>query len=92
MTAQVVLPARVDSAAAVALTEELRAASGADLVVDASATTHLGALGLQTLLVAAGAWRTSGHRFTVATLTEEVAGQLAELGLTDLSALEGAAS
>lgn len=92
MTAQVVLPARVDSTAAVALAEQLRAACGADLVVDASATTHLGALGLQTLLVAAGAWRDGGLRFTVATLSAEVAGQLAEMGLTDLSVLEGAAA
>jgi anti-anti-sigma regulatory factor len=91
MMARLVLPARVDRAAAAALTEELRAHAAADVAVDAGAVTQLGALGLQTLVVAARAWRDAGHDFAVHDIGPEVAGQLADLGLADLSLLEGAA-
>ncbi len=90
MTARVVLPPRVDRAAAAKLTEDLRAGAADDVAVDAAAVTQLGALALQTLIVAAHAWRDAGHAFTVENIAPEVAGQLADLGISDLSLLEGA--
>jgi chemotaxis protein CheX len=89
--ARVALPPRVDRAAAAALAEELRAHAASDVTVDAAAVTQLGALGLQTLLVAARAWRDADRAFAVENIGPEVAGQLADLGLDDLSLLEGAA-
>ena len=88
---RIALPPRVDSAAAVRLAEDLRTRAARDVTVDAAAATHLGALGLQTLLVAARAWRDAGHAFAVENIGPDVAGQLADLGLADLSLLEGAA-
>jgi len=87
----VVLPARLDSAAAVQLAATLQDRVGTDVVLDASGVDLLGAKALQTLLVAAGAWRAAGHVFSVADLRTEVRGQIATLGLSDLSQLEGSA-
>jgi chemotaxis protein CheX len=92
MMAQVVLPARLDSAAAFQLADALRAHEGADVVLDASGVELMGAKAMQTLLVAAAAWRAAGHRFAVADLSDKARGQLAVQGLADLSLIEGAAS
>jgi anti-anti-sigma regulatory factor len=89
MTAQVVLPARLDSAAAAELAQALRAHEGAEVALDAAGVDLMGAKALQTLLVAAAAWRDAGHGFAVTGLTEKVRGQLAMLGLADLSLIEG---
>lgn len=88
--APVVLPARLDTAAAVQLTHKLRDMEGADVVLDASDVELLGAKALQTLLVASEAWRATGRAFTVANLRAEVRGQIATLG-SDPSQLEGSA-
>jgi anti-anti-sigma regulatory factor len=89
MTAPVVLPARLDSAAAAELAQALCAREGADVALDAAGVDLMGAKALQTLLVAAAAWREAGHGFAVIGLTEKVRGQLAMLGLTDLSLIAG---
>lgn len=91
MTASVVLPARLDSAAAVQLAGELRDCEGADVVVDASGVEVMGARAAQTLIVAAAAWRAAGHGFSVTAIPEKVRGQLDIMGLADLSLIEGAA-
>jgi anti-anti-sigma regulatory factor len=87
----IVLPARLDSAAAVQLAATLRDRVGTDVLLDASGVDLLGAKALQTLLVAAGAWRAAGHAFSVADLRTEVRGQIATLGLSNLSQIEGSA-
>ena len=89
MTAPVVLPARLDSAAAAELAQALGAYEGADVALDAAGVDLMGAKALQTLLVAAAAWRAAGHGFAVTGLSEKVRGQLAMLGLADLSRIEG---
>lgn len=89
---RIVLPPRVDRAAAAALAEDLRARTGTAVAVDAAEVTQIGAPALQTLVVAARAWRDMGHPFTVENIGPEVRGALADLGLSDLSLLEGAAS
>jgi chemotaxis protein CheX len=91
MTAPVVLPARLDSAAAIQLASELRGREGADVALDASGVEVVGAKAMQTLVVAAASWRAAGHRFSLTDLPEKVRGQLAMLGISDLSLLEGAA-
>lgn len=89
MTAPVVLPARLDSAAAAELALALGAHEGGDVALDAAGVDLMGAKALQTLLVAAAAWRAAGHGFAVTGLSEKVRGQLAMLGLADLSRIEG---
>lgn len=85
------LPPRLDSAAAVVLARMLADRQGADVVLDASGVDLLGAKAMQTLLVAAAAWRRAGHVLSVINLPAEARTQLADLGLSDLSLLEGAA-
>ena len=89
MTAPVVLPARLDSAAAAELAQALRAHEGGGVALDAAGVELMGAKAVQTLLVAAAAWRAAGHGFAVTGLTDKVRGQLAVLGLADLRLIEG---
>jgi anti-anti-sigma regulatory factor len=91
MTAPVLLPARLDSAAAVQLARDLREREGTPVTLDASQVDLLGARAVQTLLVAAAAWRAAGVSFAVVNLPDGVRGQLATLGLSDIRAMEGAA-
>lgn len=91
MTEPLALPARLDSAAAVQLAQTLAERQGEDVVVDAAAVEHLGALGMQTLLVAASAWRAVGKDLSVINISAKVRSQFADLGLSDTSLLEGAA-
>jgi len=91
MTAPVVLPARLDSAAAIQLASELGAHEGADVLLDASGVELMGAKAMQTLVVAAASWRAAGLGFALTDLPEKVRGQLVLLGLADLSLIEGAA-
>jgi len=90
VSAPIVLAPRLDSSAAVQLAGMLREREGADLVLDASRVELLGASALQTLIVAATAWRETGAAFNVANLPCGIGDQLAALGLVDLSILEGA--
>lgn len=81
MTARLDLNASIGSASAQRLAQELRESAGADLVVDAKALAHLGALGAQTLVVAAHTWAATGHVLTIENLPDEIRAQLADLGL-----------
>ena len=91
MTAPLVLPAKLDSAAAIQLARDLLAHQGADVALDASAVDLMGAKAMQTLVVAAASWQAAGHRLSVANLPDRARDQLALMGMTDLSLLEGAA-
>lgn len=89
MTAPLRLPARLDSAAAIRLARDLQDRDGTPVVLDAAQVDLLGARALQTLLVAASAWRAAGTPFAVVNLPPEVRGQLATLGLPDTRPIEG---
>jgi anti-anti-sigma regulatory factor len=92
VTAPVVLPARLDSAAAIQLARDLRPREGADVTIDASGVDLMGAKAVQTLVVAAAAWRAGGHAFSVTGLPAKARDQLAILGLSDFGLLDGAVS
>ena len=81
MTARLDLDASIGSADAQRLAQSLREYEGADLVLDASALAHLGALGAQTLLVSARAWAATGHALRIENLPDGIRAQLADLGL-----------
>ncbi|MEI4485934.1 STAS domain-containing protein [Frigidibacter sp. MR17.14] len=65
MSAVFPLPPRLDFNAVQPLAAALRDRSSADLALDVSGVTHLGALCLQVLLAAAQSWRTQGRRLTL---------------------------
>jgi anti-anti-sigma regulatory factor len=92
MTSPIVLDARLDSAAAESLADILRPLQDSDVVIDATAVTLLGAKALQTLLVAAQAWRASGRAFAISNLSPDVATQIADLGIADPALVTGGAS
>jgi anti-anti-sigma regulatory factor len=91
VAAPVTLPARLDSAAAVQLARTLSDRQGADVVLDAAGVDLLGAKAMQTLLVAAAAWRAAGSDLSVINISPGARAQLADLGLSDTSLFEGAA-
>lgn len=84
------LPSRLDTAAALQLARELRARDGTPVVLDAAEVDLMGAKAVETLLVAAAAWRAAGVPFGVINLPDPVRGQLATLGLPDTRSIEGA--
>ena len=81
MTALTLAP-RLDLSQVAALTADLRARTGADLVLDAGAVTHLGGLGLQVLLAAAASWRAAGHALSVHPRSEAFDEALTLFGVT----------
>lgn len=91
VAAPVMLAPRLDSASAVQLVRILADRQGADVVLDAADCDLLGAKAMQTLLVAAKAWRSAGHHLSVINMSSGVRAQLADLGLSDTSLFEGAA-
>ena len=82
MSGSIVLPARLDSAAAPELAAALKAQAGSDTKLDGGAVTHVGALCVQALLVAATSAAQAGHGFSIDGLPEPAADQLALYGLT----------
>ena len=82
MTDALVLSSKLDTASVDALVAELKARAGADVTVDASEVTHVGALAAQALMVAAADWKTTGHSFDYAAKSDAFTTQLETLGLT----------
>lgn len=89
MTAVVALPVRLDTGAVGAFTAALRDHRGADLDIDGRRCAMIGALGLQTLLVAAAAWRRDGRRLRLRDLPEDTARQVALLGIDSATLAAG---
>ncbi len=89
MKSEIVLTARLDSAAAAALAEDLGTHLEHDIEIDAGEVTHFGALALQTLVVAAAHWRAAGREFLFTNVPPEIRAQIADLGMTDLTPLTG---
>ncbi len=84
MSATLVLPARLDSAAALSLARDLKARIGTDIELDARDVSMFGALAVQALAVAADAWHGTGRRLVLVNLASEAAAQLSDLGAEDL--------
>jgi len=85
LTEVVALRPRLDSAAAVALAGTLKEHSGRDVSLDAAEVSLLGALALQTLVVAAASWRGAGLGFSLVNVPEAIERQIADLGCADLT-------
>jgi chemotaxis protein CheX len=86
------LPPKLDQKAAIALADDLRARRGADLGLDAGATTHVGTLAVQTILAAARSWSADGHRLKLVNVSDACVDQLGLLGFTPETLVEGAPS
>ena len=82
MSAELVLPARLDLSAAASLAEAVLAHRGQDLVLNAREVVHLGTPGLQVLLAAAKSWRADGRSLALASPSEAMTEQLGCLGLS----------
>jgi chemotaxis protein CheX len=89
MAEQVIPPARMDLAAAPALHAELLARAGADVTVEMSGVTQIGALCAQMLIAGARAARDGGHALTLSGVNDRVLGQMAAMGLTPEAIMEG---
>ncbi len=64
------------------LVDNISAASGQDLELDASQVSHLGTLCLQVLLAAARDWAITGRRFRLVSPSDACTTQLALFGLS----------
>lgn len=79
---------RLDFVAVERLTGELRARRGADLSLDLSGVTHLGAAALQLFVSAARTWAEDGRTLSLDGASEAVAASAVALGLP-LDAITG---
>ncbi|AXC50704.1 STAS domain-containing protein [Paracoccus suum] len=81
MAGTLTLPHRLDLTAARRLTRDLRDRSGAPLVIDASAVSHLGGLCLQVLLAAAQDWGRRGVSLRLAPQSPAFVEALTQFGV-----------
>lgn len=81
----ITLPRRLDAAAASALAAELLDKSRlGDLHIDASATTHIGALGAQVLLSAHRSMQDMNKDFRISHMQVRARAHLSSMGLAEL--------
>lgn len=85
---------RLDLSQVAQVAKEITAHQSEDLTIDASAVTHLGALGVQLLLVARNHWAQSGNTLRIAPRSEEFDAALDCFGLSsaELPGQEGGAT
>jgi chemotaxis protein CheX len=88
--AQLRLSEKLDQKAAIALADELRERRGADLGLDAGATSHVGTLAIQTIIAAARSWARDGHSLKLVNVSDACVDQLSLLGFTPETLVEGA--
>ncbi|WP_238365937.1 STAS domain-containing protein [Mesobacterium pallidum] len=86
MTATITAETKLNTRGALKLLEEIRAARGADVTIDASRVETLGTLALQVLLSARRTWDEDGHAFGIGEVSDHMQGALALTGL-DIDAL-----
>jgi len=91
MAKRIALPARLDTAASRALRDELVAAEGEDLILDAVAVEQIGALCLELIMSSAAIWREDGFSLALENLSAQMAEDLGHFGLTPETVLEYAA-
>ncbi len=83
----IALPQRIDLSNVATVAADIRSALGANLQVDASHVTHLGALGVQALIAANHAAGLSGHTFEIYPRSEAFDETIAQFGL-EIDALQ----
>lgn len=82
MAKQVVLDAKLDSAAAEHLTAALLGAQGDDITLDGSSVEHVGGLCLELLMSVRHLWAAEGRTVVVENPSEQMVDDLACFGLT----------
>jgi len=87
-TAMVVLPSVIDLKAVTPLHQELLAARGRSVSIDASGVTRLGALGLQVLMSARNTWAEDGQPFAIVQPSEEFNGAMQLFAAPDFNAAD----
>jgi chemotaxis protein CheX len=76
------LPPKLDLSAASGLAADLKTRCTADLTLDASDVTQVGALGVQIIASAARTAHAAGHKVQITQLTDKAVEQLSHLGFT----------
>ncbi|WP_420026474.1 STAS domain-containing protein [Fuscovulum ytuae] len=90
MTQTIPLPSRLDVEAAAALWTKILLSDG-DLLLDAVDLHHLGAAGLQTLLMAQRHQESQGRSLSLVNIGPDIAAQLGNLGATQLIPVQATA-
>tara|TARA_R110000787_G_scaffold48099_5_gene116162 strand:+ start:393 stop:668 length:276 start_codon:yes stop_codon:yes gene_type:complete len=85
------LEGKLDLAAVGQLHDDLMARSGRNVIVNMSRVTHGGALCIQTLIAAAISARADGFSIKLTNTNDRVLGQLAAMGMTPETIMEGSA-
>lgn len=88
----IALASRLDLSQVTPLATALRGATGTDLVLDASAVTHLGGLALQVLASAAKSARQAGTSLIITPRSEAFDDALAVFGVTPADLQTGEAA
>ena len=91
MVKRVALAPKLDTAAAEELRQTLLDAKEQDIVIDGAAVEMIGALCVETLMLAAAIWKSAGHSFTIETPSPQMTENLGRMGLTPDTLLEYAA-
>lgn len=86
---RIALPTVIDLPRAGALRDEIAAARGAPLVLDAAGVERIGGLGQQLVLSAARSWQADGVAFAIAAPSTGFIASAATLGLDFTPFLEG---
>lgn len=82
MSSTVPLESRLDLRAAGTLAQDLTRCRGADITLDASGVTQIGALAVQAIRSAARTWAEDGHALRFENATNDLTDQLVLLGFT----------
>ncbi|MEO9824445.1 MAG: STAS domain-containing protein [Paracoccaceae bacterium] len=82
MANRLVLNAKLDTSNAVPLRDELVAAHGQDLVLDASAVEHIGGLCAEVLMSVRHLWRQNDTSITIENASSQLIDNLARMGLS----------
>lgn len=80
---------KLDVSAVGQLHSDLIARAGQNVTVSLDTVTHLGALSAQALIAAARSARATGHRLKLIDTSDRVLGQLAAMGMTPETIMEG---
>ena len=83
MTAEIRLPARLDTAAAAGLRAALDGFADRPVVLNAEGVDHIGGLCLETILLRKTRWAQKGARFSVVGLKEAALADLRTLGIAE---------
>ena len=91
MSSSIILPARLDLSEAQSLHKEMtKLDMSSEIVCNAAAVTHVGAICVQTLIAAARSALDAGGKLTLENVSERVEKQLAAMGLSSQAVMEGA--